>query len=98
VLGEKGTVRLGGVAVNRIDEWQFSEPDPDDDQVTSASYETSSVYGFGHPRYYHNVIETMRGEADALTDGREGLRSVELLIGIYLSARDGRVVALPLDY
>lgn len=98
VLGEKGTVRLGGVAVNRIDEWQFAEPDPDDELVHSASYETTSVYGFGHPRYYRNVIDTMRGDAEPLTDGREGLRSVELLIGIYLSARDGRVVALPLDY
>jgi UDP-N-acetyl-2-amino-2-deoxyglucuronate dehydrogenase len=98
VLGEYGTVRLGGVAVNRIDEWRFARPDPDDELVASASYETGSVYGFGHHLYYHNVIETMRGDAEALTDGREGLRSVELLVGIYLSARDGRVVSLPLDH
>jgi UDP-N-acetyl-2-amino-2-deoxyglucuronate dehydrogenase len=98
ILGEKGRVRLGGVAVNQVDEWLFAEPDADDELVEAASYETSSVYGFGHARYYQNVIDTMRGEAEALTDGREGLRSVELLIGIYLSARDGRVVALPLDY
>lgn len=98
VIGEKGTVRLGGVAVNRVDHWEFAEPSPQDAAVLDASYDTASVYGHGHPRYYDNVIRTLRGEARPETDGREGLRSLELLIGIYLSARDGRSVALPLDY
>lgn len=98
VIGEHGTVRIGGVAVNRIDHWEFATPHEDDERVRSASYETPSVYGFGHPTYYQNVIAALRGEAEADTDGREGLRSMELLIGIYLSARDGRMVSLPLEY
>jgi len=98
IIGEKGTVRLGGVAINEIEHWEFAEPHPDDEKVREASYQTTSVYGFGHPRYYENVIATLRGEAAPETDGREGLRSLELLIGIYLSARDGRTVSLPLDY
>jgi UDP-N-acetyl-2-amino-2-deoxyglucuronate dehydrogenase len=97
IIGEKGTVRLGGVAVNEIQHWQFADTDADDELVRTASYETSSVYGHGHPLYYDNVIRALRGEAPAETDGREGLRSLELLIGIYLSARDGRTVGLPLD-
>jgi UDP-N-acetyl-2-amino-2-deoxyglucuronate dehydrogenase len=44
------------------------------------------------------VIKVLRGEAEAATDGREGLRSLEVLIAIYLSARDGRRVSLPLEY
>jgi UDP-N-acetyl-2-amino-2-deoxyglucuronate dehydrogenase len=98
IIGEKGTARVGGVAVNRIEHWDFAEPDPDDARVRDASYETTSVYGFGHPLYYDNVISTLRGEAVAETDGREGLRSLEILIASYLSARDGRRVALPLQY
>lgn len=98
IIGEKGTARVGGVAVNEIQHWDFAEPHEDDQRVREASYETTSVYGFGHPLYYENVIRTLRGEAEAETDGREGLRSLELLIGIYLSARDGRTVSLPLDY
>ena len=98
VIGEKGTVRIGGVAINEVEHWEFAEPDPDDARVREASYETTSVYGHGHPRYYENVIATLRGEAAPETDGREGLRSLELLIGIYLSARDGRTVSLPLDH
>jgi UDP-N-acetyl-2-amino-2-deoxyglucuronate dehydrogenase len=98
LIGEKGTVRVGGVAVNRIDHWEFAEPDPDDEAVERASYDTTSVYGFGHPLYYDNVIQSLRGEAAPDTDGREGLHSLEILIATYLSARDGRRVALPLEY
>ncbi|HWK89787.1 MAG TPA: Gfo/Idh/MocA family oxidoreductase, partial [Longimicrobium sp.] len=98
VIGEKGTVRVGGVAVNQIQHWEFAEPDQDDALVQQASYETTSVYGHGHVGYYDNVIRSLRGEAEPETDGREGLRSLELLIGIYLSARDSRTVSLPLDH
>jgi UDP-N-acetyl-2-amino-2-deoxyglucuronate dehydrogenase len=98
ILGEKGTVRIGGVAVNEIQHWEFAEPDPDDAKIKDASYQTTSVYGFGHPLYYDNVINVLRGEAEPETDGREGLKSLETLIATYLSARDGKRISLPLDF
>lgn len=98
ILGEKGTVRVGGVAVNEIQHWEFAEPDEDDMQLNVSNYETTSVYGFGHPMYYENVINVMRGDATPETDGRAGLQSLEVLIATYLSARDGKRVGLPLDY
>lgn len=98
ILGEKGTVRVGGVAVNDIQLWQFAEPKDYDQDIQSANYETTSVYGFGHPLYYKNVIDVLRGAAEPETDGREGLKSLELLIAAYLSARDGKTVSLPLEY
>jgi UDP-N-acetyl-2-amino-2-deoxyglucuronate dehydrogenase len=97
VIGEKGTVRVGGLAVNEIVHWEFADQDPDDEKVRAATYETTSVYGHGHPNYYDNVIGSLRGEVQPETDGREGLRSLELLIGMYLSARDGKPVGLPLE-
>lgn len=98
ILGEKGTVKIGGTAVNKIEHWAFAEPRPEDADVLSASYETGSVYGFGHPLYYDNVIRTLRGEAHAEVDGYEGLRSLEILIAAYRSARDGQRVGLPLVF
>ena len=98
ILGEKGTVRIGGMAVNEVQHWEFADADTDDEKVKAASYETTSVYGFGHPLYYDNVIKVMRGEAEPETDGREGLKSLEVIIATYLSARDGKRVGLPLDY
>jgi UDP-N-acetyl-2-amino-2-deoxyglucuronate dehydrogenase len=98
ILGENGTVRIGGVAVNDIQLWLFDKPKDYDRQIQEANYETTSVYGFGHPLYYKNVIDVIRGEAEPETDGREGLKSLELLIAAYLSSRDGKTVSLPLEY
>jgi len=98
ILGEKGTVRIGGVAVNDIQHWEFEEPKDYDEQIKEANYQTTSVYGFGHPLYYNNVIEVLRGKAEPETDGREGLKSLEVLIAAYLSARDGKTISLPLEY
>jgi UDP-N-acetyl-2-amino-2-deoxyglucuronate dehydrogenase len=98
ILGEHGTVRIGGVAVNEIEHWEFAAPHAMDAGLKDASYQTTSVYGFGHPLYYDNVIRTLRGECEPETDGREGLKSLELLIAMYRSARDGKRINLPLEY
>ena len=98
LLGERGTVRVGGLAVNKIEHWDFDTPHEDDAKVAEASYGITSVYGPGHPLYYDNVINTMRGEAQAQVDGYEGLRSLEVLIAAYRSARDGVRVGLPLVF
>lgn len=98
IMGEHGTVRIGGLAVNEIQHWQFADLDPDDALIKDASYQTTSVYGFGHPLYYDNVIKVLRGEAAPETDGREGLKSLEVLIAAYTSARDGRKISLPLEH
>ena len=98
ILGENGSVRVGGVAVNKIEHWAFAQLHEMDAGLDDASYQTTSVYGFGHPLYYDNVIRTLRGECEPETDGREGLKTLELLIAMYLSARDGKRVNLPLEY
>jgi len=98
ILGEKGTVRIGGVAVNQIQHWEFADQRPEDEQARNAGYAAPSVYGPGHPLYYDNVIGTLRGEQHAEVDGYEGLRSLEVVLAAYRSARDGVRVGLPLVF
>lgn len=98
ILGETGTVRVGGVAVNDIQIWQFADEKDYDLNIRAASYETTSVYGSGHQLYYKNVIDVLRGVAEPVTSGREGLKTLELLIASYLAARDGKTISLPLEY
>jgi UDP-N-acetyl-2-amino-2-deoxyglucuronate dehydrogenase len=98
ILGEKGSVKIGGTAVNRIETWQFAEYD-DDDKTAEAlmgAPNPASVYGSGHLGYYENVLAVLRGEATPETDGRAGRKSLELILGIYESAKTGRDVPLPL--
>jgi len=96
LLGEKGSVKIGGTAVNRIEHWQFADYDDDDKLVEAANTNPVSVYGFGHEPYYRNVLKVLRGEAAADTDGRAGRKSLELILGIYESAKTGVEVPLPL--
>ena len=98
ILGDKGTVRIGGAAVNDIQHWEFDDIQKYDEQIQDASYKVTSIYGFGHSLYYKNVVDTLLGVSEPETDGREGLKSLELLIAAYLSARDSCTVSLPLEY
>lgn len=98
IIGERGTVKVGGTALNRIDHWDFAEYDDIDREaeLLKAAPNPLSVYGSGHRPYYENVIKVLRGEAAPQTDGREGRKSLELILGIYESARSECQIALPL--
>jgi|TARA_B100001121_G_C18668091_1_gene612396 UDP-N-acetyl-2-amino-2-deoxyglucuronate dehydrogenase len=98
ILGDQGTVRIGGPAVNQIEHWSFMNSSPDDGLVADASYQTTSVYGFGHPPYYENIIDALTGKGIPECCGREGLKSLELLAGAYISARDKKITYFPLEY
>lgn len=97
IIGEKGTVRIGGMAVNKIEHWEFAEHHPMDDIIHETSYDTTSVYGFGHSIYYNNVIDVLRGRSKPYTDGQEGLKSLELLAAIYQSTKKNKRINLPLN-
>jgi UDP-N-acetyl-2-amino-2-deoxyglucuronate dehydrogenase len=96
ILGERGSVKVGGTAVNRVEHWMFADYDDDDKLVDAASTNPPTVYGFGHEGYYRNVLKVLRGEARPDTDGRAGRKSLELILGIYESAKTGREVPIPL--
>lgn len=96
ILGERGSVRVGGTAVNKIEHWEFADADPDDALVAGTATAPASVYGFGHEGYYRNVLAVLTGEAKPDTDGRAGRKSLELILGIYESAKTGREIPLPL--
>jgi UDP-N-acetyl-2-amino-2-deoxyglucuronate dehydrogenase len=96
ILGEHGSVKIGGTAVNQVEHWRFADYHDDDKLVEGASTSPPTVYGFGHEQYYRNVLAVLRGEARPDTDGREGRKSVELIQAIYRSAETGEQIHLPL--
>jgi len=98
VIGEKGTVRIGGRAINHIEHWEFATPDPMDESIQEASQITTETIGAGHIRYYQNIIDVLKGKAAPETDGRDGLKTMEILTAAYISARDRKTVWLPLEF
>lgn len=95
ILGEKGTVVVGGFAVNKMQTWNFVEPQDGDDEVMEHySVNPPNVYGFGHQAYYEHVVDCIGNDGPHLVDGLQGRRSLELINAIYESVETGREVAL----
>lgn len=96
IIGETGTVKIGGTSVNKVEHWSFADYDDDDKYVETGAINTTppTVYGFGHEGYYRNVVAVLAGKAKADTDGEEGRKSLALILGIYESARTGKNIPI----
>ncbi len=93
ILGENGTVEIGGFAVNEMKTWRFKETLPSDEEVLDKYRENPpNVYGFGHQRFLEHVVDCIRNNKAALVDGLEGRRSLELITAIYESIETGKEV------
>lgn len=95
VLGEGGTVVIGGFAVNEMLTWNFVKQQPgDEDVLKKYSVNPPSVYGFGHQAYYEHVVSSILNNTAQLVDGLAGRKSLELISAIYESVETGREVSL----
>ncbi len=95
VLGEGGTVEIGGFAVNKMKVWNFTKVEAEDDKVLAEySVNPPNVYGFGHQAYYEHVVDCILNDTRHLVDGLEGRKSLELINAIYESVETGREVPL----
>lgn len=92
VIGELGTVEIGGFAVNQVKTWQFCKPLPEDEEIRKTSTAPPNVYGFGHLALMRDVLQCIRENSQFLIDGIEGRRSLELINAIYESAEGGKEV------
>lgn len=90
VLGEKGTVEVGGFAVNKLKTWNFEGEE--DDNYEQFSENPPNVYGFGHKEYYDHVVNCISNNQSQMVDGFEGRKSLELISAIYESIETGREV------
>jgi len=95
IMGENGTVEIGGFAVNQIKHWNFiDEKEQDKNIKADFSVNPPNVYGFGHLEYYNDVICSIQNNTKSLIDGFEGKKSLELITAIYESVETQKEVFL----
>tara|TARA_B100000674_G_scaffold491265_1_gene508811 strand:- start:165 stop:1226 length:1062 start_codon:yes stop_codon:yes gene_type:complete len=95
ILGEAGSVVIGGFAVNKLTQWNFVDSDEScDDMLEAFSQNPPDVYGFGHLEYYNHVVNCIRDGGPNLVDGLEGRKSIELVNAFYESSATGKEVRL----
>ncbi len=93
ILGEKGTVVVGGIAVDKVLTWRFENKESEEEQIIKKySNEVNHVYGIGHKLYYDHVIDVLKNNTQNLIDGNEGRKSVRLINAIYESVRKNKEV------
>ena len=98
VFGKYGRVRAGGQSVNTIEEWALADESVHPDDIKKAAHENPpNVYGFGHMALYRDVCAAIREHRKPYITAWDGMRAVELVLGIYKSAALGRPVKFPLD-
>lgn len=98
VLGEMGSVVIGGFAVNKMETWNFVDKNAKDEEVVEKySVNPPNVYGFGHQEYYEHVVEVIENNIDKYVDGYEGRKSLEIITSIYESVETGKAIKLPVN-
>ena len=52
ILGSKGSVQIGGIAVNQLEQFSMSQKD-----IKKFSEKIPDAYGFGHYGFYKDVVK-----------------------------------------
>ncbi len=102
LFGQRGTVVIGGLAVNKVETWRFADAaergDNEENVLNPAEKDPPSVYGFGHSALYADVLDSIEGGREPLVSGEKGKKALEIILAIYKSQKTGRPVDLPVDF
>ncbi len=94
ILGETGSVVIGGFYMNELVTWNFTDHHPMDDEVFERHGRNPNVMGYNHAEYLKGVIESVETGKAALVDGLEARRSLELISAMYESIETGKEITI----
>jgi len=87
VLGEHGTVEIGGFSANKLKVWDFDPACAADEAVRHEQAENpANDPAYAHVAYLEEVVQCIRQNLPAMTDGRQGLKCLRLIHALYQSA------------
>lgn len=99
IFGEKGSVVIGGLAVNKMETWRFSDSvtvgDTEDVVLDPDAKDPPTVYGFGHNALFADVISSIKENREPLVSGKKGKKALEIILAIYESQKTGKAVSIP---
>ncbi|MDR3288942.1 MAG: Gfo/Idh/MocA family oxidoreductase [Peptococcaceae bacterium] len=96
VFGESGSVMIGGIAVNRIETWEFPDAAAEKQRLfDSQENDPPDVYGFGHRRLFLDMIQAVKEDRDPAIPGEEGRKAVEIILAVYRCQESKQPVGFP---
>lgn len=97
IFGEKGTVCIGGLAVNKIETWRFGDNiDSEEEVLKGQEGDPDTVYGFGHTPLFKDMIYAIKDNREPLINGDEGKKGMSIILAAYKSRLTGIPVKFPL--
>ena len=87
VIGEKGTVKIGGIALNEIIDWNENGKEMTNLKKKKINYKLSSVYGDGHKLLYKEIYKYLKKFKSDPVLGNDGIKSVNFIDDLYKSSR-----------
>jgi predicted dehydrogenase len=94
ILGEKGSVVIGGFFMNELVTWKFADKQPIDDVIFEKYGKNPPELAFNHGEYLRGVIGSIQNSKAGLVDGLEGRKSLELITALYESIETNADVQL----
>lgn len=94
ILGEKGSVVIGGFFMNQLVTWKFADAQPIDDEIFAKYGQNPAEFGHNLGEYLKGVVCSLRTKKAALVDGLEGRKSLELITALYESIENDSDVQL----
>ena len=88
ILGEKGTVEIGGFFANEMKVWNFADETAEQRREVMKLHQCNpkDVYAFSHVEYLKDIVENIiYDKKNSLVDGVSGRKSLELISAIYES-------------
>jgi predicted dehydrogenase len=94
IFGEKGSVVVGGLAVNHIETWKL------EGEALSASdrIDPPDVYGFGHIPFYKDFYDAVVNDNKPYISAEDGKIAVEIILAIYKSMKEGKRIQMPMEF
>jgi UDP-N-acetyl-2-amino-2-deoxyglucuronate dehydrogenase len=88
ILGENGSVVIGGFFMNQLQTWNFAAKQPIDDVIFEQYGTNPPEFGHNLGEYLKGVVTSVRTNSAALVDGLEGRKSLELITALYESVEN----------
>ena len=61
IVAEKGSAVIGGIALNKIDQWTFVDPTPEDQTAAEKhSQDVPTGYGLSHGPLLQDIVDRLR--------------------------------------
>ncbi len=90
VLGENGTIIVGGTSANKIEYWNVGDwPLPE-----GSNENPPDIYGYGHKRVYEEIALALDDQPANIVDAEDALENIRLVNAIYDSAYERNPLGL----